>query len=328
MKEITVIRAGALGDVVLTLPAVSALRSAYPTARLRAVGYPVHWGVAGNLADEVQSIDAAAMAPLLTDSPGEPLRQVLGSSDLVVAWTGHDPTSALRDIGVRYIVHTPPIPPPGVHGARWLLQSLTELLTDASGVSFDLAAWRLPYSVAELQGGRARLEELGLTGAVLIHPGAGASWKRWPAARFAATGMALQSHGQRVALLEGPADSKVVAAVQCHATQPFPVIRPMETRTLGAVLSQAPCYLGNDSGVTHLAGAVGTPTVALFGPTDPATWKPLGRTTVLRHCTAPSGPGAGIRVCDDPACLEAITVDEVIEAVQQAIVQNSVENCR
>ena len=94
------------------------------------------------------------------------------------------------------------------------------------------------------------------------------------------------------------------------------------------MLSQAACYLGNDSGVTHLAGAVGTPTIALFGPTDPATWKPLGRTTVLRHCTAPSRPIAGIRVCDDPTCLEAITVDEAVSAVEEAIVQNSVEKRR
>jgi heptosyltransferase-3 len=329
MNEITVIRAGALGDVVLTLPAVAALRSAFPSARLRVVGYPTHWAVAGNLVDEVQSIDTAAMTGLLTNNPTEPLQRALGSSDLVVAWTGHDPTSTLRAIGVRRIVYAPPTPPPGIPVTRRLLQSLAELLAEGSedaGSSFELNAWRLPFSEPERREGRALLEKLGLTGAILIHPGAGAVWKRWPAARFAATGMTLLRQGLQVALLAGPADSDAIAAVQRHAAQPFPVIPSGPIRSLGAILSRAPCYLGNDSGVTHLAGAVGAPTVALFGPTDPATWKPLGRTTVLRHCRATNLPSVGIRVCDDPACLEEITVHEVVRTIEHAIVQNSVEN--
>ncbi len=329
--EITVIRAGALGDVVLALPAVAALRGAFPGAHLRAVGYPVHWEVAGGLIDEVQSIDSAAMAGLLINSPTESLQRPLGSSDLVVAWTGQNPTAALRAIGVRRIIHAPPTPPPGVHVACWLLQSLAELSTAEGGSvmsNFELDAWRLPYSAVELQAGRRLLEEHALIGAVLIHPGAGAGWKRWSPGRFADTGMALQCYGQRVALIQGPADDEAVAAVQRHAMRPFPVIPPLDSRRLGALISQATCYLGNDSGVTHLAGAVGTPTVALFGPTDPAAWKPLGATTVLHHCLAPSREDGDIRVCDDPACLEAITVEETVQAIERAIVQNRVESRR
>ena len=164
MNEITVIRAGALGDVVLTLPAVSVLRSAFPAARLRAIGYPVHWAVAGEIVDEVQSIDAAAMTPLLTASPAEPLRRTLGSSDLVIAWTGHDPTPALHSIGVQHIVHTPPTPPPGVHAARWLLQSVAGFPGTMAGQpesTVNLAAWRLPFSDAERREGRALLEGIG-----------------------------------------------------------------------------------------------------------------------------------------------------------------------
>ncbi|HEY8687110.1 MAG TPA: glycosyltransferase family 9 protein, partial [Chloroflexota bacterium] len=223
----------------------------------------------------------------------------------------------------------PPTPPPGVHAARWLLQSLDDLLVEAHrepGSAFNLETWRLPYHEAELQEGRKLLAELSLSGVILIHPGAGAVWKRWPAARFANTGMELLRRGLRVSLVEGPADGEAVAAVQRHATEPFSVLPPMPIRRLGAILSLAPCYLGNDSGVTHLAGAVGTPTVALFGPTDPTTWKPLGETTVLRHCKATSRPDTGMRVCDDPTCLEAITVDEVVRGIEQAIVQNRVEN--
>jgi ADP-heptose:LPS heptosyltransferase len=329
IEEITVIRAGALGDVVLALPAVAALRSALPRARLRAVGYPANWAVAGALIDDVWSIDAAAMAGLLTNVPGESLQKALASSDLVVAWTGHDPTSGLQTIGVRRIVHAPPTPPPGVHAARWLLQSLSQVMAEESGLpvsAIDPQAWQLPYTGAELLEGRALLEEVRLAGAILMHPGAGAAWKRWPADRFASTGLALIRRGLTVALVEGPADGEAVAAVQDHAGRPFPVLPPMEPRALGAILAQTPCYVGNDSGVTHLAGASGAPTVALFGPTDPATWGPLGKTTVLRHCAAGGRPATGIRICDDPECLQAIAVDEVVRALERITVQKHVEN--
>lgn len=331
IEAITVVRAGALGDVVLTLPAVAALRSAFPRARLRAIGYPANWAIAGALVDDVWSIDRPAMAGLLTDVPGEAVPKALGSSDLVVAWTEHDPTSALQQAGVRQIIHAPPTPPSGVHATRWLLQSLAPLLAAASGfpaATVDPAAWQLPYTESEVLEARALLAELRLVGAVLVHPGAGAGWKCWPAERFAATGTSLRRRGISVALLEGPADSAAIAAVQSHTAQPFPVVPPLEARALGAMLAQAPCYLGNDSGVTQLAGVSGAATVALFGPTDPTTWQPLGNTVVLRHCTAPSRADRGIRVCDDPACLYAITVDEVVQTIERSTVHNRVENCR
>lgn len=331
INEITVIRAGALGDVVLTLPAVAVLRAAFPHACLRAVGYPANWGVAGPLVNDVRSIDSPSMAGLLTNAPSEPLRLALGSANLVVAWTSRDVTPGLQRLGLRRILHASPTPLPGMHAARWLLESLSEYLKGAFGIpmsAVSLSTWHIPYTETERLQASALLEKLQIAESVLMHPGAGAAWKRWPAARFAATGTALRNHGQSVALLGGPADDAVIAGVQSYVAQPFPVVPPMEARALGAVLSHAICYLGNDSGVTHLSGASGTPTVALFGPTDPAAWKPLGQTTVLRHCTAPTQLDAGIRVCDDPACLEAITVDEVVHAIEHAIVQNRVEICR
>jgi ADP-heptose:LPS heptosyltransferase len=329
IEEITVIRAGALGDVVLALPAVAALRSAFPRARLRAVGYPANWAVAGSLVDDVWSIDAPAMAGLLTNVPGESLNKAFASADLVVAWTGRDPTSALRRAGVRRIVHAPPTPPTGVHAARRLLQSLSGIIAEESELSvsaIDLQVWQLPYTGAELLQGRALLEEVGLAGAILMHPGAGAIWKRWPVDRFASTGLALLRRGLTVGLIEGAADSAAVAAVQGHAGQPFPVLPPLDPRALGAILAQTPCYVGNDSGVTHLAGVSGAPTVALFGPTDPATWGPLGTTIVLRHCAADGRPATGIRICDDPECLQAIAVDEIVRAIERSTVQKYVEN--
>ena len=325
--EITVVRAGALGDVVLALPAVAALRAAFPRARLRAVGYPTVWEIAGRMVDGVQSIDGAAMSGLLTGVSGSALREAIGSSDLVVAWTRHDPTPVLSEIGIPHILHVPPIPPPGMHAAAWLLGSISELLADCPAPTLA-ESWRLRYTDGERRAAEALIDEMGLAGAVLLHPGAGAAWKCWPAERFAAVGEALRERGRRVALIEGPADRSAVTAVQARANRPFPVLAPLPVRSLGAILTLAPCYVGNDSGVTHLAGASGTPAIALFGPTDPASWRPLGDAVILRHCTRATREGHGIRVCDDPACLLAIGVEDVLAAVEAADVHNHVENRR
>jgi ADP-heptose:LPS heptosyltransferase len=117
-----------------------------------------------------------------------------------------------------------------------------------------------------------------------------------------------------------------VEAVQTHAGRGFPVLPQLHPRILGALLSHAAVYLGNDSGVTHLAGVSGAPVVALFGPTDPVQWRPLGDVVVLRRCTTSAGSGNRIRVCDDPACMQAISVDDVLEAIDRLNVQNSAKS--
>ena len=106
-----------------------------------------------------------------------------------------------------------------------------------------------------------------------VHPGAGSPTKAWPAERFAAL---VQRHaaGHRWLLVAGPGD--VAAAAPLLSLPGAVVARGIPLRSLGALLSQAGVFVGNDSGVGHLAAAAGAPTLALFGPTDPATWSPVG----------------------------------------------------
>lgn len=326
MREITVIRAGALGDVVLSLPALSTLRMAYPGARIRVVGYPEHWAIAGALADEVVSIDAPEFAPLFTDVPMARPSRYLAGSDLVVAWTRQDPTPVLQRWGVRRVLHASPYPPPGLHAASWLLRTLDPVLLDGSHVRspLDLSSWLLHLDAHELAAGRAALQRLGLQRPVVLHPGAGAEWKRWPADRYAALEDELRRRGFDVALVEGPADAAVVGEV-LRSTGSMTVLPQTGARALAALLSGASLYVGNDSGVTHVAASAGTPTIALFGPTDPTLWHPLGTSLVLRHCGATSTAQTAIRVCDDPACMAAITVEDVLRAAGRLHVQSTVE---
>jgi heptosyltransferase-3 len=301
--RILIIRAGALGDVVLTLPAIHGLRQRYLGAHLTVAGYPALWSLAGPLVDDIIAIDSARFATLFTSSPAPDLQTWLTTFDLIIAWTTRDPSPALAVIHTA-MLHASPYPPPGIHAADWLCQTIT-LPSDRP--TFDRALENWTH--------RTNLMPHPTPNRTIIHPGAGAPWKCWPPAHFAALAVALEDRGHHIELIAGPADDEAIAATLHHANRPFPLIREPTPLQLAHHLSTASLYIGSDSGVTHLAAAAGVPTLALFGPTDPTSWAPLRRTRILRACSAPARHQGQIRVCDDPACLDALSVEEVLSAV-------------
>lgn len=162
---------------------------------------------------------------------------------------------------------------------------------------------------------------------VAIHPGGGVNpgmamlGKRWPAERFAAVADGLAAAGARIVLLGGPGDQAAVAAVLAAAA---PATRDrlidgagrLSLGEVGAVIERCDLYLGNDTGVTHLAAAVGTPVVAVFGPTRPDRYGPL--------------PGAGIAVApvDGPAPTDDLAAAAASDAILGVPVDAVAAACR
>ena len=135
-------------------------------------------------------------------------------------------------------------------------------------------------------------------GATVIHPGSGSPEKNWPVDRFVALGERLQSAGHRVTWLRGPAEG-----APPPAAAGFTDLADLSLRSLAATLSASRLFIGNDSGVSHLAAAVGASTFALFGPTDPAVWRPDGlRVVTLR---APSKQMTSLEVGAVVSCLSS-----------------------
>jgi ADP-heptose:LPS heptosyltransferase len=100
-----------------------------------------------------------------------------------------------------------------------------------------------------------------------------------------------------VVLIEGPADADAVSCVLSLLETEPPVARDWSLPRLAAVMVEAALFLGNDSGLTHLAAGVGAPTIALFGPTDPIVWAPLGpRVLVIAGAEDPADPWRGVGV--------------------------------
>lgn len=239
--------------------------------------------------EEILPWDGAEMAALLAgEATRGPVAAALGSADAVVAFTRSEPALAALGRRARRLVARDPTPPVGgPHASRWLADALASL-------GIDSRPEPPPLGFTETE----RLEAERLTrempgGFLAIHPGSGSRLKDWPLDRFADASRRL-SPRQPWLLVLGPAEEDVALPPGARLARDLPL------RALGAVLARAGLFLGNDSGVAHLAAACGTKTLALFGPTDPALWAPVG------------GPVATLR--PPSGRLADLTVDEVVAA--------------
>ena len=329
-RRILVMRSGALGDFILGLPALRALREAFPDHQLEVVGPGALLPLASSLVDLSTPIERAEMAAFFgeTELPREMAERYAGL-DLAVLWLA-DREGLVRGhfgrLGTRQILHAPALPPADqrIHATDYLLETLRPLGILPSRVAVkgdpvglrgdpDSTERRAVPSVrpdpAAVNEARSLFGRLGLAlekPVVAIHPGSGGRWKCWPAERFARVADLLADVGHQVVLVQGPADEEVVGQVLAAVEgEPLPVISDLSTEDLVAVLSICTVYLGNDSGVTHLAAATGVPTVALFGPTDPAIWGPRGRAVAI--------------VRGDQGLLEAITVERAVKTVMRSL---------
>jgi hypothetical protein len=130
---------------------------------------------------------------------------------------------------------------------------------------------------------------------VILHPGSGGRAKCWPTPEFIAVARQLQTAGLAPVFLLGPVERETWPAADMAKIQSeFAVLDDLASDDLVAVLSGANAYVGNDAGPTHLAALLGTPTVALFGPTPASVWRPLGANVSVLAGTPQLGPTWGI----------------------------------
>ena len=251
---------------------VAALRRAGHEATLLAPASsgPALLGPGPAEADRLLAWDGPEAAGLLADGGPPPgsFRDAVASHDAAIAFTRNSAIHrSLRALVPRFAAGDP-LPAPDAGHASWqYAQRLGALDVRVEGEPPLLEA--TPADRAEAAPWLDRLGPEFLA----VHPGSGSPAKTWPADRFASLTDAL--HDRRPWLLvEGPADA---AAARTLAALPGAVhARGVSARGLGALLARARLYVGNDSGVSHLAAAWGAPTLALFGPTDPDVWSPVG----------------------------------------------------
>lgn len=276
MMPTLVVHTGGIGDFLVACPAIAALEG---PVELLGCAERLAVAVEAGVAAAAHDLDAVAFHTLLW-VPGTRLRRLLERFDRAfVFMRDSDGTleRALRRCGLEDVrLH------PGLPDADWK-DHATAYYARCLGAMPD-PAFRL-----NIAGGEDAHD-------VMLHPGSGSPAKNWPIERFQRLAGMLEDDGRRVAWCLGPAERERGAGEELQG----PVVSCDSLVELARVLAGTRLYIGNDSGITHLAAMLGCPTVAVFGPTDPAVWGPRG---------------PHVRVVCEPAWPEA---ERVYEAVLEA----------
>ncbi|GAC1343348.1 MAG: lipopolysaccharide heptosyltransferase II [Myxococcales bacterium] len=336
LRRILVIRLTALGDVLLATPAVRALREAHPRAR-------IDW------------LTQAAYAPLLEGLPF--VDQVLRyerSRDRGVAGTlrlfrtlrarGYDAVvdlqrkprtaiiAAASGAGVRTAAHRRTFrgllaagmgrdrPLRGPHQTVRYASAVAPLGA-GQGVPGPLQIGLSPAVRAEAEAEVDKLLGGPRQPMVALAPGAAHATKRWSPLRFAEVGSQLAAGGRDLVLVGGPADAAELDELRAGlGALPAIDARWLGLPALAVLLSRCAVVLSNDSGPVHLAQAVGTPVVDVFGPTEPLRWAPRGpraRVVTLQLSCSPCTNHGGARCpLGHHACMRDLPVGPVLEAAR------------
>jgi heptosyltransferase-3 len=297
--RILVIRGGAIGDFILTLPAIAALRRQFPQAHLEVLGYPhiAQLALAGGLVDRVQPIEARGLAGFFArgGTLESNLMDYFSEFDLVVSYL-YDPDEIFKTnvcrCSVGQFIAGPHRPDEAerTHATRVYLKPLERLAI------FDAD----PVPRLSLNSQPSTLNQLA------FHPGSGSDKKNWPETRWAeliqkviaTTDWHLllaggEAEGERLHRLAG-----ALPRARYSTAQSLPLVE------LAGQLQSCAAFVGHDSGITHLATALGLPCVVLWSDTLEEIWRPQGeRLVLLKEIT-------GIRT---------ISVEKVMAEVRQLV---------
>jgi len=302
-QRIVLIKPCCLGDVLLTTPLLAALRDAYPAAEITyAVGrwsrpmveHSAHVDAVVELPDRWTAGSLLAVARELRRR-GYDLAVVPDRSPLLslLAWAASIPARAGLDSSGRGFAYT----------HRAVVPSIVEHEADvynrvAAALDVPVAARRLRFFPTPPARERAAEIERQLPGTgslVALHPGGGNNpgmrlpRKRWLPERWASVADRLVEQGARVLVLGGPGDEAAVDAMIGAMRQPATrLVRRWDWNELGALLERCAMFGGHDTGMMHLAVAVGTPALAVFGPSDPQIYGPYGAGTAVWRPTPES----------------------------------------
>lgn len=291
------IRGGAIGDFILTLPAIAAIRQQFPEAHLEVLGYPhiVQLAITGGVVDCVRSIEARALAGFFArnGSLDEGLKDYFSEFDLIVSYL-YDPdhifqTNVKRCSPAQFIAgpHRPD-EQDGIHASKAYLKPLERLAI------FDTDP------VPRLTVGGA--QQRSFSGSLALHPGSGSETKNWPEDKWAELLQLLVNSTQPALILVG---GEAEGERLHRLSRPWPparvrVAQSLPLPDLANLLAECSGFVGHDSGISHLAAALGLPSLLLWGNTPEEIWRP---------------PGDGVSLLRSASGLAALSVAEVWAAV-------------
>ena len=324
-RNVVAIHPGALGDVLLAVPAIKKLGSQFPRhnilfiARASVSRLLAECRVVDDWIPAESQICSGLFAKFGCQS--NELGSHLERCDVAVAWTEDVDGSlanVLREYGVLKIWIQSPFSSAlqRKHQCERFLETIGESSVYGSGED----VLQIPDHLRK--EGRIYLENKGIIKSrslVLVHPGSGSIHKCLRPEKLACIIQQLQHREMSPVFLEGLADQDAVEGVLRVLSKNPPVLRDLDLSLLAGVLSHTDLYLGHDSGVTHLAALLGVRTVSVFGPTDPDRWAPHGRhVTILRGASCVCSTWQAVKNCHEKPCFD-LRIEEILTALGLAM---------
>jgi lipopolysaccharide heptosyltransferase I len=331
--NILIVRLGALGDVVHAIPAAAALRAAMPGARIDWLVEAKHRPIVDlvTVVDEVVALEGPSIRAW-TDVIGR-LRKA--RYDLALDFQGLMKSAVLARASGAVRVAGFSIWHLREKGARPFYSETDDTLDDDAGHVIQknlhllrvagVETSRVEFPIAE--SGSPALDqvrlEIGAAAFAIINPGAAWPNKRWPPSRFGEVASFLREvRGLSSIVLWGPGEQSLAEAVVAASSGAARSAPPTEVPDLVALSRQAALVVSGDTGPLHIAAAVGTPAVALFGPTDAGRNGPWAPDDVTVSKYEACGCHYDRRCHEAVWCLESIGVAEVTAAIQQRLGRN------
>ncbi len=311
--------------MIVTLPTFGAIRRYFQGAHIEIMGYTTFLEITKGrfYADTISRFDHADNALLFVNNAQlpPPLIKKFEGIDLIFSFVSDKEqvfAHNLRKTGVNHIIHREPLPAcsENTHITDHLLKSL-----DSLGIDDPTAIPKVFLNNEDLCLGEKFIKDAAVNPSkplIAIHPGSGSRQKCWPVERFAALMSRLSRDVDAQFLVtSGPADDKILEELRKKTGNSFITANQLPLPHLAAIIAKCRLFIGNDSGITHLAAAVRTPTIALFGPTDPQIWGTRGEKVTILYKKLPCSPcPLDIRKnCLSLSCLDRIGIESVVKEV-------------
>jgi ADP-heptose:LPS heptosyltransferase len=310
--SLLIIHQGALGDVVLTFPAIIALRQKFCRIDILCQGQLGNLAVKLGLIDKSYPLEAAYFATLFSKPVDEKIKNIMaGYTTILLISFSADLKRSLSQITDSRCFLIPSRPPARVkiHVTEFLFKNLVEIGLFEAADSYDRIFTR---QRKQIHGSGGPID----TSKIIIHPGSGSIRKRWSLTNFLDLADRLEKRGLQPTFVGGPAEPDLIAEIRNHDQQ---IHTFSELADLVDWLESAGGYIGNDSGVSHLAAFLGIPSVVIFGPADPVRWKPLGPRVQIVHPELDCQPCFEMEPenCAQPECLANASTESVLSAFNQ-----------
>jgi heptosyltransferase-3 len=338
VRSVLVVRLRSIGDAVLSTPSLYALKRFLPNAR---VDILLEDWVAPVL-EGFEYVDNIIKLKRSSTAARAVVARQIRSAHYDVAYNLHGGTTATlltRASGARHRVgyssyqygrlHNHLAPSSSLLWGRDKTHSVEQQLAllGWTGVPVtDRPATCLPVTDQAAASISARLRDASLyksrTPLAVIHPAAAFDTKQWATERFARVAESLASRGLAVVAITAPTEAHVADKLKQHMTAPVVTFTDLSLPEVTALLSQARLFVGNDSGIAHMAAAVGAPSVVIFGSSNTAHWGPWAKApaeVVVEEMECQPCHGYFCEKFDEPECIKRVPVERVLSSIDRVL---------